>query len=129
MYLNIILRKIRKNNTFFGGLLVISTMDHKQLPPVKGTPFLVSSHIITCFKFSVLKHSVRASQDVHLERTVNIARMNPDEYTPQVLNEFKDLIANSFTHVNDWKHELITPDVFRIFSKKLPAKESIEEDQ
>ena len=125
--LDIILRKIRRNNTFFGGLLIISTMDHKQLPPVKGRPFLVSSHIISCFKFSVLKHSVRAGQDYNLERAVNIARMNPEEYNTDLLHEFKELIANSFTHVNDWRNELITPDVFRVFSKKLPAKESIEE--
>ena len=34
---------------------------------------------------------------------------------------------NSFTHVGNWNNEIITPDVFRIFSKKLPAKESIQE--
>ena len=82
--LDFILRKIRRNNSFFGGLLIISTMRHKQLPPVKCPPFLTSSHIISSFKFSVLRHSVRASQDVNLERTVNIARMNPKEYTPEI---------------------------------------------
>ena len=125
--LDIILRKIRQNNIFFGGLLIIATMDHKQLPPVKGTPFLVSPHIITCFKFSILSHSVRASQDPHLERAVNIARMNPLSYTHEILEEFQHLIANAFTHVSDWNNEIITPDVFRIFSKKLPAKESVQE--
>jgi hypothetical protein len=79
--LDIILRKIRKNNIFFGGLLIIASMDHRQLPPVTGKPFLMSSHVLSCFKFSVLDHSVRASQDSYLERTVNIARMHPDLYT------------------------------------------------
>ena len=35
--LDIILRKVRGCNIFFGGLLIISTLDHKQLPPVTGS--------------------------------------------------------------------------------------------
>ena len=125
--LDIILRKVRQNNIFLGGLLVIGTMDHKQLPPVNGTPFLVSPHILTSFKLSLLSHSVRASQDPNLERAVHIARMNSNLYNSDILQEFQNLIMNSFTHVGNWKNEIITPDVFCIFSKELLAKESIQE--
>merc|ERR1712127_393057 len=59
--LDILLRKIRNGNIFFGGLLIIASLDHRQLPPVKGKPFLMSPHVLTCFKFSILEHSVRAS--------------------------------------------------------------------
>ena len=34
--LDIILRKVRNSNTYLGGLLIIGTLDHKQLPPVNG---------------------------------------------------------------------------------------------
>ncbi len=37
--LDIVLRRIRNNNIFLGGLLFICTMDHKQLPPDYGKPF------------------------------------------------------------------------------------------
>ena len=123
--LDIILRRIRRNNTFFGGLLIISTMDHKQLPSVKGIPFLVSSHIISCFKFSVLKHCARAGKDYNLERTVNIARMNTEEYNSNLLHEFEKLIVNSFTHVNNWRYELIKPVGFRVSPKKYQQKNQL----
>jgi hypothetical protein len=86
----------------------------------------MSSHVLSCFKFSVLDHSVRASQDSYLERTVNIAHMHPDMYTGDIIEEFEWLLSNKFTHVDSWNDPLITPDVYRIFSKKLPAKESVE---
>jgi hypothetical protein len=124
--LDIILRKIRNNNIFFGGLLIIASMDHRQLPPVTGKPFMMSSHVLSCFKFSVLDHSVRASQDSYLEIIVNIARMHPDLYTDEIIADFEWLLSNKFTHVDSWSDPLITPDVYRIFSKKLPAKESVE---
>ena len=49
--LDILLRQIRNSYIFFGGLLIIATLDHHQLPPVKGRKFLMSPHCITCFNF------------------------------------------------------------------------------
>ena len=40
--LDIILRRIRDNNIFLGGVVIISTIDHTQLQPVNGKPFLTS---------------------------------------------------------------------------------------
>ena len=37
--LDFILLKVRDNNIFLGGLLILSTMDHSQLSPVKRRPF------------------------------------------------------------------------------------------
>ena len=61
--LEIIFRRIRGNNIFMGGVVIISTMDHSQLPPVTGRPFLLSTHVITCFKMVKLESSVRAAGD------------------------------------------------------------------
>jgi hypothetical protein len=52
--------------------------------------------------------------------------VHPDLYTDEIIAEFEWLLSNKFTHVDSWNHALITPDVYRIFSKKLPAKESVE---
>ena len=48
-----ILQNIRGNHIFMGGLLIICTLDHKQLQPVSGRPFLISAHIISCFRFII----------------------------------------------------------------------------
>ena len=61
--IEIILRRIRNNsNTFVGGVIIISTLDHTQLKPITGRPFLLSSHIITNFKMAKLETSVRAGR-------------------------------------------------------------------
>ena len=61
--LNGILRTIIHSNTYLGGLLIIGTLDHRQLPPVNGKPLMTSPHIISSFEFIALHHSVRASGD------------------------------------------------------------------
>ena len=122
--LDILLRRIRENNIFFGGLLVLASLDHRQLPPVRGRPFLMSPHILTCFQFAVLKHSVRASNDENLQRIIDIARMPCNEYTDNILIEFRHLARNNFTFVSNWSDPLITPDVFRILSRKKSSQEA-----
>ena len=72
--LDLILRKIRDNNIFLGGVLFICTLDHAQLQPIEGRPFLVSPMTLSCFTFIRLKESVRASGDVKLQRIQNIER-------------------------------------------------------
>ena len=56
--LDIIFRKIRKNNIFMGGVLLICTLDHRQLEPVSGDPFLTASSIVSCFDCVLLSRSV-----------------------------------------------------------------------
>ena len=89
--LDIILRRIRNSNMFFGGLLIICTLDHKQLPPIKGKPFLISPFVLSCFEFTSLQESVRDHSDKQLQRIQQIARMHPNEYIEDssLLTEFK----------------------------------------
>ena len=54
--MDIILRRIRDNDIFMGGILTIGTLDHKQLPPVQGHLFLTSPHVFSSYKFSMLKN-------------------------------------------------------------------------
>lgn len=127
--LDLILRKIRSNNIFLGGILFICTLDHKQLQPINGRPFLTSPMVISCFDFVCLKESVRASGDINLQRIQQIARMNPSEYkkNPQLISEFKELISSTCTFVDNWNHEIITPTTYRLYGKKYPARKAIQE--
>ena len=62
--LDLILRRVKNNNIFLGGMLFICTLDHKQLQPINGKPFLVSPMVLSCFKFVSMSESVRASGDI-----------------------------------------------------------------
>jgi hypothetical protein len=43
---------------FMGGVLLIGTLDHLQIQPINGRPFLTANAIIPGFKMIALKHSV-----------------------------------------------------------------------
>ena len=119
--LDIILRRVRNSSTPFGGVLILSTMDPLQLHPVHGRPPLLSPFFLTSFNTSFLQHSVRASRDANLRRIQTISRMLPTELTPSIIDEFKSLIANHCTFVNDWDDPKITTSTLRIFGKKAAS--------
>ena len=54
---DIILLELRQTKTLNGGMLEVGTMDHTQLKPVRGRPFLTQPHIVSCYKMIALKHS------------------------------------------------------------------------
>ena len=124
--LDIILRRIRSNNIFLGGILLLCTMDHTQLAPVVGRPFLVSSHIVSCFSMVGLKHSVCASLDTEFQRVQVIARMHPNEYNRHLLDEFSHLCSTVFKFVDDWDAEEITPTTVRLYGKKHPGRQATQ---
>ena len=123
--LDLILRRIRNNNIFLGGLLFICTLDHKQFQPINGKPFLVSPMVLSCFEFICISESVRANNDPNLQRIQNITRMNPKEYdeNPQIISEFKSLLSSTCTFVNNWNDPIITPTTYRLYGKKYPAQQ------
>ena len=126
--LDIIFRKVRKNNIFFGGVLLIGTLDHKQLAPINGKPFLLSSHVLSCFEFTHVEESVRASGQIDFQRIQNIARMHPDKYeeNPELIDEFEELLLSTCTFVSSWNDEKITPSTYRLYGKRMPAKEATD---
>ena len=71
--LEVILRRLCRNSIPFGGVLIMCTIDHTQLVPVKGKQFLVSYHILSCFKMVILQHSVRACNDPEFQPLQQIA--------------------------------------------------------
>ena len=66
-----------------------------------------------------------ASQDSYFERTVNIAYIHSDMYTDEIIAESEWLLSNKFTHVDYWSNPLITPDVYKIFSKNYQPRNQL----
>ena len=124
--LEIIFRRVRGNNIFMGGVLIISTTDHTQLQPVNGRPFLLSTHVITCFKMIKLECSVRASGDQDFQRMQEIIRMHVSKYneSPELLDKLRDLLRNVPTYVTDWSSSEISSDTYRLYARKTPANEA-----
>jgi predicted GIY-YIG superfamily endonuclease/molybdopterin converting factor small subunit len=124
--LDIVLRKLRNSNVYFGGVLLVFTLDHTQILPYDARPFLTSTNLISCFRMVLLTKSVRAADDNALQRVQEISRY-PFWYLVEnsaVIEEFLQLISNHFTFCQDWLSPLITPDTFRLYSKRVPAKEA-----
>ena len=125
--LDMIMRKVKDNDIFMGGVLMICTMDHKQLEPVTGKPFLLSSHIVSCFSVIRLQHSVRASTDLNFQKLQVISRMSPNDITDDIVNEFETLLSNTCTFVHDWSSPEITPSTVRFYAKRLPALQATKD--
>ena len=101
-------------------------MEHTQIQPINGRPFLTSCHIIPCFQVVALKHSVRASNDLDFVRIQTIARMNYKkiELDSNLVDEFITLCFDSFTFADSWESDKILPSTMRLFSKKILAREA-----
>ena len=119
--IDIIMRKVRGSSLFMGGILVVGTIDHLQLLPIDGLPFLISPLVPFSFKFYKLCHSVRGSSDPAMIRVVEITRYVSDRFTPQVANELRRLLQENCVFVDSWDHPAITDDTLRVFSRHPPA--------
>ena len=127
---DIILRQVRNSTSFMGGVLLIGTLDHLQIQPIHGRPFLTASGIMTCFKMVALKHSVRAigSQYVRLQSLVRKDYID-FENNPDLIATFREICSDIFTFVDTWEDDKITSQTFRVFSKRKPAKDALDNFQ
>ena len=123
---DIIMRRLRGSDLFFGGVLLFCTLDHLQLRPIKGLPLLLSPHIMTCFRMIRLNHLVRASQDPNLQRIIDICRMSKFEYElqPSAIDELKTLLKENCTWVDSWDSPLIPNNAMRCFGMRKPAQKA-----
>jgi predicted GIY-YIG superfamily endonuclease len=121
---DIIMRKLRGSDLFFGGVLLLCTLDHLQLRPIKGLPFLLSPHIVTCFEMVQLKHLVRSSQDPPLQQIIDICRMSKQDYNSAVIAELKTLMTENCTWVDSWDSKDIPKNATRCFGMRNPAQKA-----
>ena len=127
---DIILRHVRGSNIFMGGIIIIGTIDHLQIQPIHGRPFLTGNSIIPCFKFIALQHSVRATGTEYV-KLQSLVRKDYAEFEndPSLVQTFREICSRIFTFVDDWTNAAIKPHTFRVFTKRFPAKEAIESFQ
>ena len=125
--IDIIMRYIRGNNLPFGGLLIFTTMDQCQLRTIKGKPAILSTHVITNFRFLSLNQSVRAAKDEKWQRIQQITRMHSYYLRdhPEIIEEFRSLVSNNCTFVLTWDHPLINDLCYRMFGKHNAAKDAL----
>lgn len=125
---DIILRRLRGSDLFLGGVVLLCTLDHLQLRPIKGIPLLLSPHIMSCFRMFQLKQLVRSSQDQHLQRIIDICRMSKTQYEedPSVIGELRNLLSTHCTWVDSWDSTLIPSNATRVFGMKKPAQKAEE---
>ena len=116
--LDMILRKVRHNNIFMGGVLLVFSMDHTQIQPIGGRPFLTSSNIVSCFKMVALEHSVRAHHDLIFQKIQKISRYPHSKFieSPELVDEFVRLCSAHLTFLETWENEKITPTTMRLYS-------------
>ena len=52
--------------------------------------------------------------------------MHPGHYTnhPELIKEFRELCEKVFTFVPSWNSDVIDPNTYRLYGKKLPAQEA-----
>ena len=112
---DIIYRVIRHSTAFMGGVLVVSTMDWKQLKPIHGLPAMLSPSMITSFNFCSLTESVRAGGDRNFQRIQRISRLDASEYTTEVIHEFKNLLRSHCTFVPTWESPILEQSIIRVF--------------
>ena len=125
--LDIILKRIKNSHTFMGGMLIYFTLDHLQTQPIRERPLLTSPQIIPCFQMVSLNQSVRAAADPSFQRIQDIARMSlqmlQDENHDHV-NDFINLVSINCTFVPNWDSPEINERTYRLYSKKVPAKQA-----
>jgi predicted GIY-YIG superfamily endonuclease len=116
--LDIILRRVRNSSRFMGGVLLICSLDILQLLAIRGRPALLSPHMLTTFKFARLNHSVRAASDPNWQRIQKITRIMPTELTPEIIQEFQDLVRKNCTFVTSFDDPFIKKSALLVFGRK-----------
>jgi len=73
-----------------------------------------------------LAHSVQACEET-FKRIQEIARYSYSKFheSPElVLEEFVTKCSDHFTFVSNWDNDAITPSTFRLYSRRVPAKDA-----
>ena len=117
---DMVLRYIRGNSQFMGGVFVFCTMDHLQLLPFRGTPVLLSIYVITEFTFVRLKESVRAADDLVLQKIIYLTRL--PQMSQEEKLELRELIGTNCNFVRSFRDKRIPTDAVFVFGRKEPCQ-------
>ena len=119
--LDSILQFLMGNSLSFGGKLLISCGDAKQLPPVTGQPIWSSVQMCTIMQIIVFKADVRA-QDPNLRWINDQCRRDLNEEQAALV---ADIVIENCTFVSDWKH--VPENAVRIVSTRAAEEKVMDE--
>lgn len=135
--IDIILRILRHSYSRFGGCLVLGTMDHAQLQPINGLPFLMSSLVMTSFTLVELKESVRACDDSKFKEFQDLLRRDPNDLKNDgdARERFEKLMggdeltgeAGLFDFYDSMKDPRIPRNAVLMFSRREQVKNATQE--
>jgi hypothetical protein len=115
-----VLRKIMGNSLPWGGKLLISCGDSKQLPPIEGRPIWSSQNMATLMQVIVFRAPVRA-QDPELRWLNEQCRRS---LSPAESLEFANVVCEHCTFVGSW--DLVPDDAVRIVPTRAAEQIVIE---
>ena len=124
--IDIILLRIFRNNIFWGGLLIIFSLDHTQIQTVKGRPLLTSTRIIKFFKSFLLDTSFQESGYQLFQSIQHISCFFHQKYkhNPVIIDEFVALVYEHFIFVKIWTSDHINPSTYHLYGRIITAKEA-----
>jgi predicted GIY-YIG superfamily endonuclease len=127
--LDMILRRIRKSTHWFGGILVFTTMDVRQLKPIHGLPPLLCPSMTSSFLYQKLDIPLRTN-DPSLCAIQAITRMSKKQLTenPEIKRTFFALIGDHCNFINDVKDSRIPlSGTIYCFAKHGPCQRAEKE--
>ena len=94
--MDMVMRHIRDSSRFFGGCIILSTMDVLQLQPIDGLPPVMSPLMFCNFVFLRLERSMRATNDLVHQEIQALTRLSSHEYNKrQTAERLKELLINN----------------------------------
>ena len=106
--MDLLLQRVRNNKSTFGGVLVISTGDFDQLPPVNGISIFTTTSIITTFIPIVLNHFVRSAGDPSLQQCLKlITKRNKTDNDKKEICRLLAQNCKFISHFNEVEHNTL----------------------
>ena len=119
--LDMIMRRIRKSSHWFGGCLLFTTVDHRQLKPITGiSPFLCPS-LISSFIFHRFEMTLR-THNKELQRIQAISRIPADKLDETIKAEFSDLLRTQCLWASSIDAKEIPQNAVFCFARHEPCK-------
>jgi hypothetical protein len=119
--LDMIIRRLRKSSHWFGGCLLFTTVDHRQLKPIRGlSPFLCPS-LISSFVFHRFQAPLR-THGKELKRIQAISRLPADALNETLKDEFSNLLRTHCSWAESIDSTNTPDDAVFCFARHEPCK-------
>ena len=118
-----ILRFVRSSNKPFGGVLLIASGDHRQLPPVQGTDIFLLTEMYTTFKVVCMEKFVRSHEDPLLQRL--ITHLRQPNMSNENINEVIQIFRGATMRPQYVSANQLPPNTLLVVSKKEAEQELI----